>query len=57
MGVDGVVFTEVCPANCRWRLSAMAGVCALGAVAVPLVAYIFVMASVPELWRCVTAVV
>ena len=57
MGVDGVVFTEICPSTHRWRLSAMAAVCALGAVLVPLVAYIFAVASVPQLWRCVTGVV
>lgn len=45
--VDGSVFIEFCPAADRWRMVALSAVCAMGAVIVPLFAYIFVVADLP----------
>jgi MFS family permease len=54
--VDGTVFCEFCPTTKRWLLTAMSAVCALGAVIVPLFAFIFIVAGVPHMWRYVTGV-
>ena len=39
--MDGSVFIEFCPVGDRWRMVALGALCALGAVIVPLIAWIF----------------
>lgn len=45
--VDGAVFIEFCPNSERWRMVAINAVCCMGAVLIPLFAYIFVVSDSP----------
>lgn len=54
--VDGAVFIEFCPVAYRNTMVALSAVCAMGAVIIPLFAYIFVVADLPDVWKLVTAI-